>query len=87
MRRAVTIALHVLVLCLLTALASAVFLHTADDDTWYPRPHDADPGDDDGYLVAVLSLLPYVIPLLAVAYVAGALVSRARLSPTDDTDR
>ena len=52
--------------------------YTAEDDIWYQPPYDGDAGDDDGYFLAVVRLLPYAIPLLGVAYIAGALVARTR---------
>jgi hypothetical protein len=78
MRTAVTIGLHALSFGAVTVLAVVVLLYTAEDDTWYQPPYDGDAGDDDGYFLAVVRLLPYAMPLLGVAYIAGALVARTR---------
>ena len=52
-----------------------VFLHAAaDDDTWYRTPPD--PGDDDGYLIATIQLMLYVIPIELLVYVSALLVAR-----------
>ena len=65
---------HAAAVAALLVVAFTALRVTADDGTWY-LPQEPG-GDPDGFLLAVLSAMTVVGPLLLVAYGAGFWISR-----------
>lgn len=67
---------HLLAFGVLVVVTFFVFLTTADDDTWYPRPYEGDVGDDDGYFTATIDVMLFVLPVELVVYLTALFVAR-----------
>lgn len=76
MRQSGAILFHSATFAALVVVTFMMFLATADNDTWYPRPYERDVGDDDGYFIATLTVMLYVTPIQLVTYVIAVLVAR-----------
>jgi hypothetical protein len=71
-----TLLAHLGAFAVLVVVTFFVFLTTADDDSWYPRPNDGDVGDDDGYFIATIEVMLFVVPMELVGYLTALWVAR-----------